>query len=85
MSAISRPAFRPRNSTKDFVILARATPTSPTGALVCGHCGSNAMAKGDYDNENGVPLGTTTKFLARKNLRPDLAAKVRAGAMKVVE
>lgn len=84
MSAISRPAYRPQNRTRDFIIAVRRTPmTHP--ALACGHCGAGGMSMADFEAENGLPRGSVSKFLNRQPVRDDVAATIRANVKRVVE
>lgn len=86
MSAISRPAYRPRNKTKEFVIAVRSSGNQiGRGHLACGHCGFGGMAMADFAAENDVSARDVSRFLNRLPVRDDVAARIRATVMRVVE
>ena len=84
MTAISRPAYRPQNKPKDFIIAARDTPRG-SGTLACGHCGAGGMSMADFADEIGVSIRDVSAFLHRRPVREDVARKIRANVMRVVE
>lgn len=84
MTAISRPAYRPQNRPKDFIIAVREGGSRYT-TLACGHCGAGGMAMADFAYEIGVSARDVSRFLHRQPVREDVAKKIRANVMRVVE
>lgn len=86
MSAISRPAYRPRNTPKDFILAVRQhAGMVGNGHLTCGHCGMGGMSMADFAAEIGVSARDVSAFLNRRAVRDDVARKIRASVMRVVE
>jgi hypothetical protein len=86
MSAIGRPAYRPQNKPRDFVIAIRETPaTRLVVGLACGHCGAGGMSMADFADEIGVSARDVSAFLHKRTVREDVAKKIRANVMRVVE
>lgn len=86
MSAISRPSYRPRNTPKDFIVAVRQNGGMVgNGHLACGHCGAGGMSMADFAAEVGVSARDVSAFLNRRPVRDDVARKIRANVMRVVE
>lgn len=86
MSAISRPAYRPRNRTKEFIIAVRSGGNHlGRGTFTCGHCGAGGMSMADFADENGLSTRDVSRFLNRLPVRDDVATRIRANVMRVVE